>query len=190
MRTIIAKLNGELGSLIKKENLGTATAEDIVRKGEILASTKPDEEKYKIMSILDANPNELLSNIFEGKNIDISERYYDLEDSLGLMDGDDLADGIKYEDYKWVMINYKEDEHQKFVDYVVKKKTDVFDIIDNRTSAEIKGKGLQNKKKKLIIEDTVVDKTVNVNNESKPDIFEDWFDVDECDNSKLKYKQT
>jgi len=174
------KLNGELGSIIKKENLGTVTAEDIVRKSEILASTKPDEEKYKIMSILDTNPNELLSHIFEGKNIDISEKYYDLEDSLGLMNGEDLAEGIKYEDYKWVMINYKEDEHQKFIDYVVKKKTDVFNIIDNRTPAEIKGRGLQNNKKKLIIEDTV-----NVTASNKPDIFEDWFDVDECDNNKL-----
>ena len=174
------KLNGELGSIIKKENLGTVTAEDIVRKGEILASTKPDEEKYKIMSILDANEGELLSNIFEGKNIDISEKYYDLEDSLGLMDGENLADGIKYEDYKWVMINYKENEHQKFVDYVVKKKTDVFDIIDNRTSAEIKGRGLQNNKRKVVVEDTV-----NVTVSNKPDIFEDWFDVDECDNNKL-----
>jgi len=137
------------------------------------------------MSIFDANPNELLSNIFEGKNIDISEKYYDLEDSLGLMDGENLAKGIKYEDYKWVMINYKENEHQKFVDYVVKKKTDVFDIIDNRTSAEIKGRGLQNNKRKLIIEDTVVDKVVKVDIEPKPDIFEDWFDVDECDNNKL-----
>ena len=181
------KLNGELGSIIKKENLGTVTAEDIVRKGEILASTKPDEEKYKIMSILDANQGELLSNIFEGKNIDISEKYYDLEDSLGLMDGENLADGIKYEDYKWVMINYKENEHQKFVDYVVKKKTDVFDIIDNRTSAEIKGRGLQNNKRKVVVEDTVVDKVATVDNESKPDIFDDWFDVDdnECDNNKL-----
>ena len=177
------KLNGELGSIIKKENLGTVTAEDIVRKSEILASTKPDEEKYKIMSILDTNPNELLSHIFEGKNIDISEKYYDLEDSLGLMNGEDLAEGIKYEDYKWVIINYKENEHQKFVDYVVKKKTDVFDIIDNRTSAEIKGRGLQNNKRKLIVED----KVVKVDIESKPDIFEDWFDVDdnECDNNKL-----
>ena len=172
------KLNGELGSIIKKENLGTVTAEDIVRKGEILASTKPDEEKYKIMSILDANPNELLSHIFEVKNIDISEKYYDLEDSLGLMNGEDLAEGIKYEDYKWVMINYKENEHQKFIDYVVKKKTDVFDIIDNRTPAETKGRGLQNNKRKLIIEDTV---NVTVSNE--PDIFEDWFNVDECDNN-------
>ena len=181
------KLNGELGSIIKKENLGTVTAEDIVRKSEILASTKPDEEKYKIMSILDTNPNELLSHIFEGKNIDISEKYYDLEDSLGLMDGEDLADDIKYEDYKWVMINYKENEHQKFVDYVVKKKTDVFDIIDNRTSAEIKGRGLQNNKRKVVVEDTVVDKVATVDNESKPDIFDDWFDVDdnECDNNKL-----
>jgi len=97
-----------------------------------------------------------------------------------LMDGENLADGIKYEDYKWVMINYKENEHQKFVDYVVKKKTDVFDIIDNRTSAEIKGRGLQNNKRKVVVEDTV-----NVTVSNKPDIFEDWFDVDECDNNKL-----
>jgi len=58
-------------------------------------------------------------------------------------------------------------------------------IIDNRTSAEIKGRGLQNNKKKVIVEDTVVDKVVNVNNEFKPDIFEDWFDDNECDNNKL-----
>jgi len=58
-------------------------------------------------------------------------------------------------------------------------------IIDNRTPAEIKGRGLQNNKRKVIIEDTVVDKVLIVDNESKPDIFEDWFDVDECDNNKL-----
>jgi len=33
------KLNGELGSIIKKEKLGTATDEDIIRKSEILEST-------------------------------------------------------------------------------------------------------------------------------------------------------
>jgi len=160
-------LNGELGSIVKKEKLGTATADDIVRKGEILASTRPDEEKYKIMSILDANPNELLSNIFEGKNIDISDKYYDLEDSLGLVsknsneDGDyQLVDGIEYENYKWVMINYKENEHQKFVDYVASKKP-----------SKIKGKGLQNKKPVVVDE-------VAVTVEDAPDIFEDSFDSD------------
>jgi len=114
------------------------------------------------MSILDSNPNELLSSIFESKNIDISDKYYDLEDSLGLMDGENLADGIKYDDYKWVMINYKENEHQKFVDYVVKKKTDVFDIIDNRSITEIKGKGLQNHKKKVVVEEVIMDMDVKL----------------------------
>jgi len=55
-------------------------------------------------------------------------------------------------------------------------------IIDNRTSAEIKGRGLQNNKRKAIVEDTA---NVTVSNEYKPDIFEDWFNVDECDNNKL-----
>jgi len=49
-------------------------------------------------------------------------------------------------------------------------------IIDNRTSTEIKGRGLQNNKRKIIVEDIA---NVTVSNE--PDIFEDWFDVDECE---------
>jgi len=168
------KLNGELGSIIKKENLGTVTAEDIVRKSEILASTKPDEEKYKIMSILDVNEGKLLSNIFSVKNDKISEKYYDLEESLGLLsNGSDeygnsqLADNIKYEDYKWVMINYKENEHQKFVDWVAKKKVKD-EIVDFRSVTEIKGKGLQNNKK---------DKNPFVEVKT-PDIFEDMFEED------------
>ena len=173
------KLNGELGSIIKKENLGTVTAEDIVRKSEILASTKPDEDKYKIMSILDTNEGELLSNIFEGKSDRLFEKYSNLENSLGLVSEEytdegmyQLANGVKYDDYKWVMINYKENEHQKFVDYVVKKKIDVFDIIDNSFVKPDKGRGLQNNKRKAIVEDS----NPFVENVIIVDLFE-------CDNS-------
>jgi len=184
------KLNGELGSIIKKENLGTATAEDIIRKSEILESTKPDEDKYKIMSIFESNEGELLSNIFEGKNIKISEKYSTLEKSLGLLDIEEftdegeyqLAEGIEYADYKWVMINYKENEHQKFVDWVAKKKIDVFEVIDNSFVKVDKGRGLQNNKRKVIAEESVI-VTVDVND--APDIFEDWFDEDNCDNNEL-----
>lgn len=173
------KLNGELGSIIKKENLGTVTAEDIVRKSEILASTKPDEEKYKIMSILDSNEVKLLSNIFEGKSERLFEKYSNLENSLRLLDIEEftdegeyqLAKGIKYDDYKWVMINYKEDEHQKFVDWVAKKKIDVFEVDDNSFVKVDKGRGLQNNKRKAIIEE--------------PEIFDDWFEVDNSDNNEL-----
>ena len=113
-------LNGELGSIVKKEKLGTATIKDIVRKNEILASTKPDEQKYKMMALLDAHPNEILSDVLG------SDKYYDLENSLGLLDEHiegKLADGITYDNYRWVMINYKSNEHQKFVDWVNNKKT-------------------------------------------------------------------
>jgi len=110
-------LNGELGSIIKKEKLGTATTADITRKNEILTSTKPDEQKYKIIALLDNHKGELLSDALD------SDKYYDLEESLGLLSADDsqLADGITYDNYRWIMINYKENEHQKFVDWVKKK---------------------------------------------------------------------
>ena len=113
-------LNGELGSIVKKEKYGKATKDDLVRKNEILASTRPDEQKYKMMALLDKYKGELLSDALD------SDKYYDLEKSLGLLDNEDnnqLADGIKYNDYRWVMINYKSNEHQKFVDWVSKRKT-------------------------------------------------------------------
>lgn len=84
------KLNGELGSIIKKEKLGTATNEDIIRKAEILTSTTRTDE------------------------VVVKDNYADF-----------------------------------------------------RSIIDVKGKGLQNKKK-VIVEDI-------------PDIFEDSFDEDDSD---------
>lgn len=133
------KLNGELGSIIKKEKHGVATEKDIARKNEILNSINVNDEQYGIQALLEANPNELLSSIYSGFNSDKkAEKYYELEESLGLInDSGDLL--IDYDYYKWIMINYNKDEHIYYKNCIDKHKRGID-----------KPKGLQNKKRKEV----------------------------------------
>ena len=137
-------LNGELGSIIKKEKLGTATEEDIARKNNILCSINANDEQHGIQALLDSNPNELLSSIYSGFDSEKkAEIYYKLEQELGLIDEDDDLI-VDYDYYKWIMENYNKDEHTYYLNCVSKK------IRDNEQSnieEKCKLKGLQNKKK-------------------------------------------
>jgi len=161
-------LNGELGSIIKKEKKGTATEKDMIRKNELLYWINANDEQHGIRALLDSNPDTLLSDIYYGFNSDEkAEKYYNLEHSLGLLDtGKEF--GIDFTYYKWIMMNYDKDEHNKFVHCVDNKKRaglkieDVIYFADQ--TPKHKGFGLQNKKKVI---------------ERKPVIFEDMFENDE-----------
>ena len=161
-------LNGELGSIIKKEKKGTATAEDIIRKNEIIFSITANEEQHGIRALLDSNPDTLLSDIYYGFNSDEkAEKYYNLEHSLGLLDtGKEF--GIDFEYYKWIMMNYNKEEHDKFVHCVNNKKkaglkTENIIYFADKTPKH-RGFGPKNKKNYV---------------EKEPDIFEDMFENDE-----------
>ncbi|ERI90971.1 hypothetical protein HMPREF1982_03533 [Clostridiales bacterium oral taxon 876 str. F0540] len=118
------KLNGELGSIIKKENKGTATEEDIARKNEIIASINADAELYKIKALLEANDGTLLSEIYEnlGKD-DLAKKYSNIELKLGLVDFEFNLE-VDWDYYCYIITNYKENEHEKFKNYVRKHKRD------------------------------------------------------------------
>ena len=136
-------LNGELGSIIKKEKKGTATEKDINRKNEILYSINANEEQYAIQSLLESNLGKLLSEIYEGFNSDKkAEKYYELEEKLGLLDTGDNDSGVDFEYYKWVMINYEKDEHDYYVSCVNKRKREMYSLEDIINFSEQKQKGL------------------------------------------------
>ena len=137
------KLNGELGSIIKKEKQGTVTEKDIVRKNEILYSISSDDEQNRIKTLLDANYGELLSTIYNSFNsYDKAEMYNDIEFKLGLINtSDELI--IDYDYYKWIMMNYDKDDHIYYANCVEKHKRGI-----------PKPKGLQNKKKVIEQDDS------------------------------------
>lgn len=53
----------------------------------------------------------------------VANKYLDLEFKLGLIkqDDDNIQLQVDREFYKWVMINYKEDEHEYYLNCVAKK---------------------------------------------------------------------
>jgi hypothetical protein len=152
-------LNGELGSIIKKEKLGTATEKDIARKNEILYSIKANDKQYGIHALLEANPGELLSDIYYSFNSDEkAEKYYELEKELGVInENNELL--VEHEYYKWVMMNYNKDEHQYYVNCIDKHK--------NLKSIKHIGKP----KPELFI----------IENDSEPD----WDDVDDEEDTSM-----
>ncbi|MPN31025.1 hypothetical protein SDC9_178496 [bioreactor metagenome] len=110
------RLNGELGSIIKKEIHNTATDKDLIRKNEILSSIHANEDEYKIKALLESNEGELLSDIYFGLNVDKVDKYTELEESLGVVDteGNLLVD---YDYYKWVMVTHASGQYED--DYLI-----------------------------------------------------------------------
>jgi len=177
---------------ILKEKRGTATAEDIIRKNQIIFSITANEEQHGIQALLDSNPNTLLSDIYSGFNSEKkADKYYDLEESLGLLDtGKEFGVDFKY--YKWIMMNYDKEEHDKFMHCVNNKKkaglkTEDIIYFADKTSKH-KGFGLQNDKK-VIKEDIIVEETYVSEKDDSAFIEEmgwepeadymDWTDDDE-----------
>jgi|GEM_PF-2344505 len=139
------KLNGELGSIIKKENLGTATAKDIARKNEIMMSSSDKADAiFQIKGLLNNNPGMILSKIFGNVYSEkLADKWFDIEVSLGLIDDDSNDLLVEYKYYKWVVENYNKDEHDYYVNFVKKHKAE---------SSKPKGKGEFGEKGKKKIE--------------------------------------
>ncbi|AGK97647.1 hypothetical protein [Clostridium pasteurianum] len=102
-------LNGKIGRIIRKENEGTATEEDLALKEKILNSMNPNLEREKLESILDANLGESLYNIYDDKlnDSDKAEYYEDIENKLGLYDDDTNTLTVDWKYYRWVMVDYQ-----------------------------------------------------------------------------------
>ena len=149
------ELNGELGSIIKKELHGNATAEDIIRKNQIIFSITANEEQHGIQALLDSNPDTLLSDIYSSFNSEEkADKYYELEKSLGLLDtGKEFGVDFKY--YKWIMMNYDKEEHDKFVHCVNNKKKVQLTNDDIIYFADLKPQ--KQNKKKVVEEDIIID---------------------------------
>lgn len=114
------KLNGELGSIIKKEKLGTATEKDLIRKSEILESILDGSEyKFKIKALLDKCNGDMTLSDYYGELSDVKhcEWYYSIELSLGLInENGKLLVGYDY--YKWIMINYETTKHDYYINCI------------------------------------------------------------------------
>jgi len=165
------RLNGELGSIIKKEKNGTVAEKDIVRKNEILDSINANEEQYAIQALLESNPDTLLSDIYYDFNSDKkADMYYELEGKLELIN-DDGRMIVDYDYYKWVMINYNKDEHTYFVNCINKHKRN-----------KPKHKGLVRTGKKDVVEDDsdfIAEMGWDVRVQKECDNFDEYIDWDE-----------
>lgn len=170
------KLNGELGSIVKKEKQGKATEKDLIRKNEILMSiNQKADEIFQIKSLLDNNQDMILSDIwFEQDNFKLHEKWFDIEFKIGLIDNDSNL-LVDFEYYSWVITNYEPDKHDYYCNCVAKHKNE---------SEKPKGKGLFGVPKspqniKGFISKEELNKELNKNYESKETIFEVDEDIDE-----------
>lgn len=111
-------INGKYGRIVRKENEGKATPEDLVLKEKILNAKNPNYEMQKLIGILDANVGERLYNLHGDKywDEDKAEYYADIENKLGLDDDNDKL-RVDWGYYKWVMINYHFGEHKNDIEY-------------------------------------------------------------------------
>lgn len=115
------KLNGLLGSIVKKEKNGVATDKDIAHKNDILfLKSQEYEDAYKIKALLESHKDKIISDIYYdlGK-YDTGEKYYRLELDLGLID-EDFELLVEYPYYEWVITNYSEEKHDYYRNCVKK----------------------------------------------------------------------
>lgn len=109
----------ETKGLTKKQE---KTLQDAINKRNLINGK--DRVGFENGELLDKNKGKLLSYIFGDMFMDdIADKYYGIELGLGLIDdnGDLLVD---WEYYKWIMVNYDVNEHDKYVNYVEKYKRD------------------------------------------------------------------
>lgn len=108
-------LGGKLGALNKKEKNGKITDDEIVKKQEILEAMKDNfSEKYKMLELFKVMRKEITVSDYFIENDALSEKYYNIETSLGLIDPSTNDLNVDYDYYKWCMSNYDE----KGFDYV------------------------------------------------------------------------
>lgn len=133
----------------------------------VIESTAEENIKWSNMKLLDNNKGELLSTIFNNMSrYKEAEKYEDIEVSLGLIDNDNWDDDgevIKqlltdWKYYKWVMFNYKEEEHLKYFTYVKDhiKGAKNSNVVGFTKTEKHKGLNDNLKKKSSLITDTPV----------------------------------
>lgn len=119
-------LAGKKGVLTKKINNETATKDNIDEYNKIIeieaSKNGENDKKWEIQYLLNNHEGESLYTIYDGLNrITARDEIEKLENSLELFDeNDELLVDWNY--YKYIMINYKEDKHDYFVNCINKHK--------------------------------------------------------------------
>ena len=109
------RINGKIGRLGYLIDKGKATPEQIQERDDLIRFVNIEKSKYNIVEVLNnkENKGKLLSELMGGK-------YIKLEEELKLVEEGKLL--IDWEYYKWIMTNYKEDEHDYYINCVRKHK--------------------------------------------------------------------
>jgi len=143
------KLNGELGSIIKKEKLGTATEKDISRKNEIMISASDKADSiFQIKGLLGNNEGKILSSIFgDVYSEKLADKWFDIEVSLGLVKDNSRDLLVEYDYYKWAVEHYDKSEHDYYVNCVKKHKTESNKAKHKGLFGELGKKKIENDKK-------------------------------------------
>lgn len=135
--------NGFIARIGQLEKEGKATSEQIEKKNELLAKKQTlddkDKIKFSIKSLLDNTDYQgmFLSSIYQDKGQkNLSDKYYDIEFKLDIFDKtDNLL--ISWEQYKWLMINYNEDQHNYYYNCAQKYVRDNYDYLITDTIESI-----------------------------------------------------
>jgi len=119
--------NGYIARITYLEKQGKATEKQIEKRDKLLEKKREidggENIKFTIKSLLD-NPNNsdiLLSDIYINQgNINLAEKYSDIEKQLDIIDGETGEFLIDWDYYKWLMINYNSDQHEYYYNCVQK----------------------------------------------------------------------
>lgn len=113
--------NGFIGRIEYLESIGKATDKQTKKKNRLIEQRKiqnTDSRAFLIGGLFNKYNGMLLSKIYKEKGqVNNAEREYNLELSLELIDKNDRL-LIDYEYYKWIMMNYKEKEHEYYYNCV------------------------------------------------------------------------
>jgi hypothetical protein len=119
--------NGYISRITYLEKQGKATKKQLEKRDKLLEKKQnldsDDSIKFTIKSLLDDpdNKDKLLSDIYyERGNINLSEKYSEIENQLEIIDTETGEFLIDWDYYKWLMINYTADEHDYYYNCVQK----------------------------------------------------------------------
>ena len=110
-------INGFISRVEQLKREGKATPEQLEKLSEYKKSIHEDST---IETLLNQNVNTPLSEIYTNYfNSSKSDKYYDLENELGLIDNDGYLI-VEWDYYKWVMINYTDDKKDYYINCIKK----------------------------------------------------------------------
>ncbi|KEI09690.1 hypothetical protein Z957_04140 [Clostridium sp. K25] len=110
-------INGFISRVEQLKREGKATPEQLEKLSEYKKSIHEDST---IETLLNQNVNIPLSEIYMNYfNSSKSDKYYDLENELGLIDNDGYLI-VEWDYYKWVMINYTDDKKDYYINCINK----------------------------------------------------------------------